>query len=179
MRPQYEITAYPVVIPLAVVVFAVLLWRLHRRGALTLPRILVSAAMCVYGAGIIGNTLFPMMPAAGSAPRWASVTLVPLAGAEWGDIAMNVLVFIPLGMLLPLISRIRSALQVVLTGFLVSFTMELLQYLNAALWNGGHIADINDLLANTTGALLGFGLYRAALLLPAVRRMVPAEAGRG
>ncbi|MDK1326454.1 VanZ family protein [Arthrobacter sp. zg-Y1143] len=178
MRPHYEITAYPVVIPLAVVVFTVLLWRLHRRGDLTVPRVLVSAVMCVYGAGVIGNTLFPIQFAAGSSPRWGSLNLVPLQNAEWDDILQNILVFIPLGMLLPLISRIRSAPRVLLVGFLVSLTVELLQYANAVLWNGGHVADVNDLLANTGGAPLGYGIYRGMLLLPAFRRRLPAGAGR-
>ncbi|MDM7991326.1 VanZ family protein [Arthrobacter sp. zg-Y877] len=176
--PRYEITALPVVVPLAVMVFAILLWRLHRRGELTLPRVVVSAVMCVYGAGVVGNTVLPIHIGGPTydEPWWIHLNLVPLVHAELGDMVMNVLVFIPLGILLPLISRIRSAVGVLLVGFLVSLTMEVLQFVNAVLAGGGHIADVNDLLANTVGAPLGYGLFRAALLLPSLRRAANATA---
>nr|MCW2727409.1 hypothetical protein [Aeromicrobium sp.] len=31
---------------------AVMLWWLHRRAAITAPRVIVSVAVCVYGAGV-------------------------------------------------------------------------------------------------------------------------------
>nr|WP_269437787.1 VanZ family protein [Arthrobacter sp. zg-Y919] len=134
--------------------------------------------MCVYGAGVVGNTVLPIHIGGPryNEPWWIRLNLVPLVHAEPGDLLMNVLVFIPLGILLPLISRIRSVGRVLLVGLLVSLAMEVLQLVNAVLANGGHIADINDLLANTAGAPLGYGLFRAALLLPSLRRAVRAAA---
>lgn len=180
-----EITALPVVVPLAVAAFAILLWRLRRRDRLTVTRVAVSATLCVYGAGVIGNTLLPIfIGAPASELPWSSyLNLVPLVNTDVADMLENVAVFIPLGILLPLVTRIRSLGAVALAGFLISLAMELLQFVNAVAANGGHIADINDLLANTLGAPLGLGLYRAALLVPAVRRWAhaaswPARASR-
>ena len=61
-----------------------------------------------------------------------------------------------------------------LHGFLLGLTMEVLQLVNAVTEHGGHIADVNDLLANSLGAPLGYGLLRGALLLPPAARLVTA-----
>lgn len=173
-----ELPTLPIVVPLALLAFAALLWRLRRRSALTPLRALLAAVVCVYGAGVIANTLFPIyrsMPASGQ-PWSDHLNLTPLAGTEVADMVQNVLVFLPLGVLLPLAGRVRTFGGALLGGFAVSLAMELLQLLNAVTGHGGHIADVNDLLANTLGCVLGYGLFRLALLLPAVRRVAGAVA---
>ena len=173
-----EVPALPVVVPLAVLALAVLLWRLHRRGALTALRAAVGAALCGYGAGIVANTLLPIHLDRGTTgtPWWRSANLTPLAGTEWADMAQNVVVFLPLGVLLPFVAPARSAGRALLGGFLVSLTMEALQFVNAVTGHGGHIADVNDLLANTLGALVGYGVFRVALLVPALAGLARAAA---
>ena len=165
-----EIPALPVVVPLAAVALAVLLWRLHRRAALTVPRAVVSAAVCVYGAGVIANTLLPIPlgKGGGGLPWWSTLNLVPLVGTEPFDMLQNVVVFVPLGFLLPLVARVASLPRVLLWGFLVSLTMEALQFLNSVTVHGGHASDVNDLLANTVGAPIGYAIFRLALLVPAL-----------
>ncbi len=91
-RDDREITALPVVVPLAVVAFAVLLWWLHRRGALTAPRAVVAALVCGYGAGVLANTVFPIeLGGSGQDLPWTVfLDLVPLADAEPRDMLQNV-----------------------------------------------------------------------------------------
>src|ERR1700712_3442075 len=171
VEPPATISAYrelptlPIVAPLAILAFSVLLWRLRRRSALTVLRALVAATVCIYGAGVIANTLFPIyrsMPS--SSQAWSDyLNLTPLAGTEVADMLQNVLVFLPLGVLLPLVGRIRSAAGALIGGFALSLTMELLQLVNDVTGHGGHIADVNDLLANTLGCLIGYGIFRVAL----------------
>ncbi|MDX6243018.1 MAG: hypothetical protein QOE76_741 [Frankiales bacterium] len=59
-------------------------------------------------------------------------------------------------------------------GSCSALSMELLQLLNAVTGHGGHIADVNELLANTVGAPLGYALFRVALLLPLSARVAGA-----
>jgi glycopeptide antibiotics resistance protein len=171
-----EITALPVVVPLASVAFAVLLWALHRRAGLTVPRVVVSAVACVYGAGVLANTVFPIAlgKPSGDLPWSVLLNLVPLVGTEPRDMLQNVVVFVPLGVLLPLLARAHSAGRVLLAGFLLSLAMEALQFGNAVTGHGGHVADVNDLLANTLGAPLGYGAYLLGLHLPSLRRAADA-----
>jgi hypothetical protein len=171
-----ELPALPVVAALAVVALAAMLWRLHRRAALNIPRVVVSAVLCVYGAGMVANSALPIYlgkPGSGM-PWWSDLNLVPFRNTEMVDMLENVMVFAPLGFLVPLVLRVKSPRRVLLYAFLTSFAMEVLQFVNARTVHGGHVADINDLWANTVGALVGYGVLRAALLLPLVRRWASA-----
>ena len=166
----------PSVVTLSVVALLVLSGWLWSRRALTLPRVGCAVAVSAYAGGIVANTVFPFL--LGGAPDrpawWLFVNLTPLVGTEPVDMAANVLVFVPLGVLLPLVARVDSVRRVVLWGFLVSLAMEVTQLVNAVTGHGGHVADVNDLLANTLGALVGYGGLRAATLLPSVARLVVA-----
>ena len=155
----------------------VILW-LRRAGALTAPRVLAGAALCVYAAGVLANTAFPVFLGTAHADvSWTTyLNVVPLRGTETRDIIQNVVVFAPLGLLLPLVFPLRSALSVTACAAALSLSIEALQLLNAVTGHGGHIADVNDLLANVLGALLGYVLTRAAITIPAIRRVAFAFA---
>lgn len=150
------------------------IWWLHRHEALTVPRLLVGAALAVYAAGVLANTAFPVF--LGKTDPYASwsdyLNLVPLRNTETRDILQNVVIFAPLGLFLPLVLPLRSALGVIACAAALSLTIEGLQLLNAVTGHGGHIADINDLLANVLGALIGYLLARAAIAMPAIRRAI-------
>lgn len=67
------------------------------------------------------------------------------------NIAGNVILFFPLGLLLPMLhSRMGKYSVVLLTAFLFSLFIELCQYLFAA-----RIFDVDDILLNITGCLTG------------------------
>jgi glycopeptide antibiotics resistance protein len=173
---HHEIPALPVVVPLAAAAAVLMLWRLHRRAAVTVPRLLVVALICVYGAGVLAAVLFPIrLGRAGGGVSWtAFLNLVPLVNTEPFDMVENVVMFVPLGLLLPLIARVDSARRILLYGFVVSLSIEAVQFLADLALNGGHAVDVNDLLANTLGALFGYGSLRGALRVPAVRRLAGA-----
>lgn len=88
--------------------------------------------------------------------------------ATWQDSAQskayvleNVLMFLPLGALLPLVwKKAEDARICVLAGAACSAFIELLQYLTAR----GH-CQTDDLVMNTLGALAGWGGMRLFLLL--------------
>jgi VanZ family protein len=75
--------------------------------------------------------------------------------------AGNVVLFFPLGILLPLVfSRVRfwRGVQIALA---LSASIELVQYVSAA-WGSYRLADVNDVILNVLGA--GLGLALIALL---------------
>jgi glycopeptide antibiotics resistance protein len=175
VSPWTQVPVLPVVVPLGLVVVAVLLWRLRRRGALTLLRAVVAAVVAVYVAGVVANSLFPVfLGKGGGGPWWTSLNLVPLVNTDVRDMLQNVAVFVPLGVLLPLVARAASFLRVLLGGLLASLAIEVLQFVNSVAANGGHASDVNDLLANSLGAVVGYGVFRLALLLPAAARLARA-----
>ncbi|MFI9644845.1 VanZ family protein [Streptomyces sp. NPDC052040] len=84
------------------------------------------------------------------------------------DAALNVLMFVPGGLLLSAFSVRRY--QAALWGFTGSFAIEATQYLTES----GRSADVNDLCANTVGALIG-----CAGVALVVDRMGPARSRTG
>lgn len=169
-----EISGGPAGAALALVGLVLVIWWLRRTRALTAPRVLAGCALCVYAAGVLANTAFPVfLDAAHPDVPWTTyLNLVPLHGTEARDIIKNVAVFAPLGLLLPLVFSLPSAVSVTACAAALSLAIEALQLLNALTGHGGHIADVNDLLANVLGASLGYTLARAAINIPVMRRVV-------
>ncbi|MBX9244134.1 VanZ family protein [Actinotalea ferrariae] len=97
----------------------------------------------------------------------------------------NVLMTIPLGLLLPLVVRRRYEL-LVLTCAAVPLVIETGQLLGSlALGRAWRAFDVNDLLLNTVGGLIGLGVTGAVLALlerperPPLRRLVPGALAAG
>lgn len=165
---EFIMTAYElasVLVPF-LVVYAVVRTCARRTGhtaARLLPGLVfaayVFAVLYVTGAG----TLFDLVRIVQGTPRLPSqISLVPFAaGIETGTM-LNVAMFVPLGIMLPLIWRRKARLApVAVFGFLFSLIIELSQLLN------NRATDIDDLLANTLGALVGFGAFKLWELLSA------------
>lgn len=67
---------------------------------------------------------------------------------------LNLLMFVPLGLLLPIVfTKLRCFWKTVLCCFLATLLIETLQYFI------GRSTDIDDILMNTFGGILGYWLY--------------------
>ena len=87
------------------------------------------------------------------APRLALVPFVDMVRGPV-DTALNVVLFVPLGVFVPLLyGRFRCIGRTAAAGALLSLTVEVVQLF------GMGATDINDLLTNTAGTLLGYGLF--------------------
>jgi len=140
-----------------------MLWRLHSTGRFTWPRAIAGAAACCYGVGVLKEVLQPFQIGINERyyPGWrAFVHLTPLVGAEPGDLLDNVLLFLPLGVFLALIARVRPAPRVTLIGFGLSLMIEATQLVLDVTVSTGRVADVNDLLGNTVGAAVGYAIFR-------------------
>lgn len=173
-HPFAPLPVLPIVIPIGVALFTVLLLRLRRRRLMSLPRVAVAAALAVYAAGIIGNTIFPIyLNAPDSGEPWTpSLALIPFYDYEVDDAVMNMLVFVPLGILIPLLLTRPTWWKVLLTVMATSLGIESTQLAAQGLFAGGHIADVNDFLFNTTGGMVGFALFVLLARMPFTSRLV-------
>jgi glycopeptide antibiotics resistance protein len=147
--------------------------RTGRRPAPVLPAWLAGTATVVYAAALVVVTMAPIRWRADLAryrnnwrpqlvPLWNLVVnlrdgdrvMATLAGA-----AGNVVLFLPLGFLLPMLApRLGRFWPTVGAGFSLSAAIELSQ----VAFPGVRRADVNDVLMNTLGAALGYLLYRLA-----------------
>ncbi|MFX3631723.1 MAG: VanZ family protein [Candidatus Pristimantibacillus sp.] len=87
---------------------------------------------------------------------------------EMTNITGNILAFIPLGMFIPMLFRHRTALltQVFMLSLLLSLSFEVTQLV---LYIGTF--DVDDLILNTCGGVLGYGIYRLGSLLGRSRQI--------
>lgn len=67
----------------------------------------------------------------------------------------NLAVFMPLGLLLPILTKDKSK-KILLYGFVLSLFIEVMQYILAL-----GSSDIDDLLLNTLGTMVGYAIYKA------------------
>lgn len=88
--------------------------------------------------------------------------LIPFTGEELSYIALNTLLFLPMGIFLPLVQsrKKRSFKKTVLFILLLSLFIECIQFFFVA-----RLADIDDLLANTFGGMLGYAAYKMSASL--------------
>jgi len=102
-----------------------------------------------------------------------SLTLVPFLPmlSDVRNTLLNVLLFMPLGILLPLLwKRYPGLKETVLFGLVMSASIELLQILTY------RATDINDIIANTLGTALGYLSYRSiARLIPSARKLAKSK----
>lgn len=81
-----------------------------------------------------------------------------LNGGSW-QLAGNVLLYVPLGLLLPWVWKTSDWRRVTAAGLAASLVTELVQPVV------GRSFDVDDLIANTLGALIGYLLFAVARLL--------------
>ncbi|MEV4350940.1 VanZ family protein [Actinoplanes sp. NPDC049596] len=166
-----------VVLFAAVVPLVALPWTHHqyaRFGQLRGWSALVAAAEVLYLCGLIAFTLFPL-PEHNAKPCTGDfLTLNPLVDlaatpAAVAQIGLNVLLFVPLGLLLRYRWR-RGALATAAVGLGVSLLVETTQ--GTAIFGlyacPYRVADVGDLIVNTAGTVLG------GMLALATSRLLPA-----
>ena len=80
--------------------------------------------------------------------------------SAWKTSALNIALFFPLGLLVPLVfRRFRSIYQILLLGFFTSLGIEVLQIFTY------RATDINDLITNSLGTVLGWAVAQILLWL--------------
>lgn len=86
----------------------------------------------------------------------ANVSIIPFQSVGIFTYCMNILMVMPLGFLLPYIWKsFRNIGRVTLAGFLLSAFIEFSQLFT------NRLADIDDLIMNTIGAVLGYLVWKA------------------
>jgi Glycopeptide antibiotics resistance protein len=112
--------------------------------------------------------------------RWVSLNLIPVIGTVkevsnitrnpnmhnfmvkfWiKNIVGNLLLLFPLEVLLPLLwEKFRNFTRVIIFALSLTLSIEILQLLSGYIGNIGRAFDIDDIILNTAGALIGFIVY--------------------
>ena len=192
-RGLYRQVGFPFLILSAIALPCWLVFRLYRLRTLGHPlsarREILLLTVVVYLLGVATLTLTPNRGSRSRAETMAGIELRPnlasLTCSSAGlprapnarmfcvqNAAGNVLLFFPLGILLPLVSRRLRFWRGIQIAIAFSIGIELLQYVSSA-WGSYRSADVNDVILNVLGACLGLALVS---LLRFLQRTRPAVA---
>ena len=174
----YRDIVFPFLVVSAITVPWWLVFRLYRRRTpghhLSVRREILLLTVVVYLSGVAAATLTPngssRVRAEGRGGIDVHPNLVSLTCSSRnlpsGSTARafcvrnargNVILFFPLGILLPLVWRRLRFWRGMQIAIALSISIELLQYLSSA-WGSYRAADVNDVILNTFGACLGLVL---------------------
>jgi glycopeptide antibiotics resistance protein len=147
---------------------------LARKRGWAVGNIVLLLATIAYATGVLAVTIFPIDANIGkyasTNPWYTAVNPIPVITIDAPTFLLNIVMMVPLGMLLPLLSaRAQSVRPIALVSLLVSGAIEVTQMLLKVTLDSGRTADVNDLIANVLGAVLGF------LAVVAVARLAPAR----
>lgn len=106
---------------------------------------------------VIWIILFKLAISIDQLPQFRSINLIPFyypnkTTYQIREVLDNLIIFIPFGLYLKTLNI--DSKRTVFLGFLFSFSLELSQYIFCI-----GASDITDLMTNTTGALVGVGIY--------------------
>lgn len=123
-----------------------------KRKTQSAAHLLLTLLYCLYLSGVLAVT--GIGRPFGFRPRFNFLPFVDMIKGPI-DTALNVLLFLPLGVLLPLLyAEFENAKKTLLAACILSFSIECIQMF------GLGITDVNDLLTNTAGDALGFALSK-------------------
>lgn len=144
-----SISGYIFVIPGLLLYFCYLKKNKRKQTSL---HIISSFVFCYYLIGILTMTGIGKLKS--FSPK---IVIIPFLDMISGpvDTILNIILFLPLGLFLPLLFKKYSHIsKVALTGFLFSLSIEIVQMF------GRGATDINDLITNTLGVSLGYFIYK-------------------
>ena len=129
-------------------------------GIFVIYLVVVFGATMLSRGGFYGNTkIYPLFYSYKDA--WTDYSIT-----EWRNIILNIIMFVPFGFFWPqLIKKMASFWKMSIIGFIFTFCIEVLQLL---LKRG--VFEPDDLLGNTVGTMIGYGVYYLATYLMKIRK---------
>ncbi|WP_339306476.1 VanZ family protein [Paenibacillus sp. FSL L8-0435] len=162
MSIQYSISSPIVLGPLFVLVLLALMF--HARVSKTRYTARHYVSMLAFAIYMLGVMHFVFLPIdvnigiyANQTPWYQSIQWIPLLTVDAVSFLLNIVLFMPLGFMLPFIKPwIHSMRTAASAGLALSFLIEITQLLLRITLGNGRSTDLNDIIANTTGSVLGF-----------------------
>lgn len=131
------------------------------------PRSLIYMVFSVYLAAMYAAVGLPDITYYRYHPRFNFTPFLYMF-SDWETTCLNVLLFFPLGFMLPVLWKdFSSPIKTILFGFIITLCIELLQIFTY------RATDINDLITNTFGTIVGY--LAAKLFLLVFCSVVPAQ----
>jgi glycopeptide antibiotics resistance protein len=147
---------------------------MRRHAEVSRRRLTTVSIFILYAVAVVAVTAFPIrvrsgVPYPGGNQWWAVLRWIPFDVPPFGFM-LNVVMFVPFGVLIPLLwPSVDSMRRLAGWAAAVSAGLELTQFVLWVTVGSQRTVDINDVIANTAGAVLGLVLLRAVVPEPAHR----------
>lgn len=137
-------------------------WKREALELLMLVNLMVIYRMTFHPFGKVDGQVQPLIFDAATAFPFR-MNLIPFINLtdydKKSEMLLNIIgnstMFIPTGIIVPLLyPKLKSFKKTVLTGFLISLTIEIIQLPFAV-----RCSDVDDLILNTAGCIAGYGIY--------------------
>jgi glycopeptide antibiotics resistance protein len=164
---------YIISIPIYILFVVIIIWK-----KISIAKIILYTLFYFYIISIIAVTIFPI-PIQGLKEIWIywhwNNNFIPLKSItdiltndslsfmiKIKQIIWNIVLFIPMWLFIPLIWKSKDQfIKALPIGIIWTFCIELIQYLISLLLGFSYkITDIDDILLNTSGFIIGFLLYK-------------------
>lgn len=158
--------------PLVLLAVGVAIVGLTMTRRLTLGHWLAVSTFAIYLVGVAHFVLLPLVFDSGAPREFGPIDLGRLvelrpffiSGADAmpaAQVWLNILLTVPFGLGLPFVVNVRAR-EILVVGVLFSVGIELAQLLADALYLAGPTwsVDINDVLLNSLGVVIGYSVFR-------------------
>jgi len=140
-------------------------WAKRQKQKITFAQFFVLITFGIYILSMIDLVFFPIEVNIGryanQTPWYNTINFIPILTIDIKTFLLNVIMLIPFGMYFPFLMQTKTSVKrIAKLGFGLSLSFELVQLIIRVVLGNGRSTDINDLLANTAGAVIGLLIVR-------------------
>ncbi|QCR32468.1 VanZ family protein [Lysinibacillus sp. SGAir0095] len=155
-------------------------WAKRLKRKINIAQFFVLITFGIYLLFVIQLVFFPIEVNIGRyanlTPWYKTINYIPILTIDVKTFLLNVIMLIPFGMYISFLNKAEiSVKSIAKLGFSLSLSFEFVQLLIRVTLGSGRSTDINDLFANTAGAVIGFliirKLYKVQLLGGVLQRL--------
>ncbi|MCH1627169.1 VanZ family protein [Ferdinandcohnia quinoae] len=162
---MFTIDSWYILIPAFLIFLIYMIWGIVIKQKYRFGQFVLLLSFAVYFLCMIHLVFFPIEVNIGEyanqTPWFKSINFIPVLTIDAATFILNIVMLVPFGMYLPLLSnRYNSVKKAASMGLSISLSFEVIQLLIKIILGNGRSTDINDLIANTLGAVIGFLIIR-------------------
>jgi glycopeptide antibiotics resistance protein len=152
-------------------------WVARQERKVSIPQLAVLSSFGIYLLCVIHLVFFPIDVNIGlyanQTPWYKTINFIPILTIDVTTFLLNIIMLIPFGMYIPFLNKnVVSMKKVAKLGLMMSLSLEILQLFIRVTLGSGRSTDINDMLANTAGAVIGFLLVKVSLKSSPLKSML-------
>jgi glycopeptide antibiotics resistance protein len=174
---MFTVDSTYILVPALIIFLLYMIFAALLRHKFSLGQTVLLTSYAIYFLCMIHLVFFPIEVNIGKyanlTPWYKSINFIPIVTVDIPTFLLNIIMMLPFGIYLPLLNKkYHSVKKAAYSGLFVSLTFEIIQLLIRVTLGNGRSTDINDLIANTLGAVVGFLLIKKLSHVTIVNRIL-------